>query len=252
MLKAFPMRSCSDSTYKRAEQTGRPCLLGDIGKCAAPCVGRVTKEEHKSIALDFASFMAGNDSSYIGDVARKMKAAAAEQDYEAAARYRDQLAALETALSKSAIVLGDDVDADIFGIAHDELAAAVQQFIVRGGRIRGVRSWVVDKELDVELAELVETVVQNAYDDEVPPPRRVVVPELPEDAASSSCGWARCARRAARSRCGRRATRREGGPRPDRRHQREERAHPLQDPAQRRLRGSVAGPRRHPGGPRHG
>ncbi|WP_394771078.1 excinuclease ABC subunit UvrC [Lacisediminihabitans sp.] len=182
MLKAFPMRSCSDSTYKRAEQTGRPCLLGDIGKCAAPCVGRITKEEHKSIALDFASFMAGNDSKYIGDVGRKMKAAAAEQDYESAARYRDQLAALETALSKSTVVLGDDVDADIFGIAHDELAAAVQQFRVRGGRIRGVRSWVVDKELDLDLAELVETVVQNAYDDEVPPPRLVVVPELPEDA----------------------------------------------------------------------
>lgn len=182
MLKAFPMRSCSDSTYKRAEQTGRPCLLGDIGKCAAPCVGRITKEEHKSIALDFASFMAGNDSKYIGDVARNMKAAAAEQDYESAARYRDQLVALETALSKSTIVLGDDVDADVFGIAHDELAAAVQQFRVRGGRIRGVRSWVVDKELDLDLAELVETVVQNAYDDEVPPPRLVVVPELPEDA----------------------------------------------------------------------
>jgi excinuclease ABC subunit C len=182
MLKAFPMRSCSDSTYKRAEQTGRPCLLGDIGKCAAPCVGRVTKEEHKSIALDFASFMAGNDSKYIGDVARKMKTAAVEQDYESAARYRDQLAALETALSKSTIVLGDDVDADVFGIAHDELAAAVQQFRVRGGRIRGVRSWVVDKELDLELAELVETVVHNAYEDEAAPPRLVVVPELPEDA----------------------------------------------------------------------
>jgi len=182
MLKAFPMRSCSDSTYKRAEQTGRPCLLGDIGKCAAPCVGRVTKEEHKSIALDFASFMAGNDSKYIGDVARKMKAAAAEQDYESAARFRDQLAALETALSKSTVVLGDDVDADVFGIAHDELAAAVQQFTVRGGRIRGVRSWVVDKELDLDLAELVETVVHNAYEDEEAPPRLVVVPELPEDA----------------------------------------------------------------------
>lgn len=181
MLKAFPMRSCSDSTYKRAEQSGRPCLLGDIGKCAAPCVSRVTKSEHKSIALDFASFMAGNDSKYTADIARKMKDAAASMDYESAARFRDQLAALETALSKNTIVLAEDVDADIFGIAHDELAAAVQQFTVRGGRIRGVRSWVVDKELDVELAELVETVVHNAYEDESVPPRLVVVPELPED-----------------------------------------------------------------------
>ena len=182
MLKAFPMRSCSESTYKRAEQTGRPCLLGDIGKCAAPCVGRVSKAEHKSIALDFASFMAGNDSKYVGEVSKRMKAAAAVQDYESAAKFRDQLGALETALSKNTVVLSEDVDADIFGIAHDELAAAVQQFTVRGGRIRGVRSWVVDKELDLELDELVETVVHNAYD-ELDPPRLVVVPELPDDAA---------------------------------------------------------------------
>ncbi|MCU1551889.1 MAG: excinuclease subunit [Glaciihabitans sp.] len=183
LLKAFPMRSCSDATYKRAEQTGRPCLLGDIGKCAAPCVGRVSKEDHKSIAVDFASFMGGNDSRFIGDLSRKMKSAAAELDYEAAARYRDQLGAMETALSRNAVVLAEDVDTDFFGIAHDELAAAVQQFIVRGGRIRGVKSWVVDKELDLDLPELVETVLQNAYDDDVVPPREVVVPVLPDDAA---------------------------------------------------------------------
>ena len=183
MLKAFPMRSCTESTYKRAEQTGRPCLLGDIGKCAAPCVGRISKSDHKSIAVDFASFMGGNDSRYIGDLTVKMKQASAELEFEQAARYRDQLGALEAALSKSAVVLSDDVDADIFGIAHDELAAAVQQFMVRGGRIRGVRSWVVDKELDLDLGALVDTVLQNAYD-ETAPPREVLVPELPDDAAA--------------------------------------------------------------------
>ncbi len=181
MLKAFPMRSCSDSTYSRAQQTGRPCLLGDIGKCAAPCVGRVTLEEHKSIALDFASFMSGNDSRYLSTISQRMKDASEAQDYEAAARYRDQAAAMETALAKNAIVLDDGVDADLFGIAHDELAAAVQQFIVRGGRIRGVRGWVVDKEIDLELPELVESVLQNAYEDSVPP-RDVFVPALPDDA----------------------------------------------------------------------
>lgn len=180
MLKAFPMRSCSESTYKRAQQTGRPCLLGDIGKCAAPCVGRVTLEEHKSIALDFASFMGGNDSRYLATITRRMKDASEAMDYEAAARYRDQIAAMETALAKNAVVLEEDVDADVFGIAHDELAAAVQQFIVRGGRIRGVRGWVVDKELDLDLPELVESVLQNAYDDATPP-RRVIVPALPDD-----------------------------------------------------------------------
>ena len=183
MLKAFPMRSCSDSTYKRAQQTGRPCLLGDIGKCAAPCVKRVTLEEHKSIALDFASFMGGNDSKYLTTIGRRMREASEAMDYESAARYRDQIAAMESALSKNAVVLDEGVDADLFGIAHDELAAAVQQFIVRGGRIRGVRGWVVDKELDVELKELVETVLQNAYSGDVVPPRDVFVPALPDDAA---------------------------------------------------------------------
>ena len=183
MLKAFPMRSCSDSTYKRAQQTGRPCLLGDIGKCAAPCVGRVTLEEHKSIALDFASFMGGNDSRYVTTITRRMREASDVQDYEAAARYRDQISAMETALAKNAVVLDDGVDADLFGIAHDELAAAVQQFIVRGGRIRGVRGWVVDKELDVDLPDLVESVLQNAYADAVPP-RDVFVPAVPADVAA--------------------------------------------------------------------
>ncbi|MGV8896484.1 MAG: excinuclease ABC subunit UvrC [Rhodoglobus sp.] len=181
MLKAFPMRSCTETTFKRAHQTGRPCLLGDIGKCAAPCVGRVTLEEHKSIALDFASFMGGNDSRYVAGITKRMKEASAAMDYESAARFRDQIAAMETALAKNAVVLDDGVDADLFGIAHDELAAAVQQFIVRGGRIRGVRGWVVDKELDVELPDLVESVLQNAYEDAVPP-RDVFVPALPDDA----------------------------------------------------------------------
>lgn len=184
MLKAFPMRSCSDATYKRANASGRPCLLGDIGKCAAPCVGRVSPEEHRSIALDFASFMAGNDETHVRRLRQQMDAAARELDYESAARLRDQIGALETVLAKNAVVLTDDTDADVFGIAHDQLAAAVQMFIVRGGRIRGVRGWVVDTELDVTLAELVDSVLQNAYDDTVVPAREVIVPVVPDDATA--------------------------------------------------------------------
>jgi len=182
MLKAFPMRSCSDTTYKRAHDTGRTCLLGDIGKCAAPCVGRISPEDHRSIALDFASFMGGNDVGHVKALTARMTEAARELDYENAARLRDQVGALETVLSKSTIVMTDETDADIFGIAHDELAAAVQLFIVRGGRIRGVRGWVVDTELDVTLTELVDTVLQNAYDDTTVPAREVIVPAVPDDA----------------------------------------------------------------------
>ena len=183
LLKVFPMRSCTESTYKRAHQTNRPCLLGDIGRCAAPCVGRVSVDEHREIANDFVSFMAGNDSKYMTQLNRNMRAASEAQDYEAAARHRDSIGALEAALSKTAVVFNDRVDADVFGIAADELAAAVHQFLVRGGRIRGTRTWVVDKELDIGIGELVETVLHNAYDEDAYPPREILVPELPEDAA---------------------------------------------------------------------
>jgi excinuclease ABC subunit C len=181
MLKAFPMRSCSPGVYRRAELTGRPCLLGDIGKCVAPCVGRVTVEEHRQVADDFVSFMAGNDTSYIRALEQRMRDAASQQEYEAAARYRDSIQAMRAVMEKTAVVFSDDVDADVFGIADDELAAAVHQFIVRSGRIRGTRSWVVDKELDVDPGELIESVLENAYDDEFAPPREILVPVLPDD-----------------------------------------------------------------------
>ena len=186
LLKAFPMRSCSDGVYRRAVSSGRPCLLGDIGKCAAPCVGRVSPAEHKAIAVDFAAFMSGADQRFVGDVRRRMLEASDAQDFESAARLRDQLQAMQTALDRNAVVLDEDLDADLIGIAEDELSAAVQLFVVRGGRIRGVRAWVVDKELDVDTAELVETTLHAIYTDPAaePPPKRIYVPRMPTAAAS--------------------------------------------------------------------
>ena len=185
MLKAFPMRSCTEGVYQRAHRSGRPCLLGDIGKCAAPCVGRISLAEHKAIAIDFASFVEGGDQRFIADTKRRMAEASEAQDYEQAAVLRDRLQAMQWALERNAVVLGDDVDADFFGIADDELAAAVQQFTVRGGRIRGVRAWNVDKELDIDLPELVESVLETAYAEGEPaPPREVFVPAMPTDPAS--------------------------------------------------------------------
>ena len=182
MLKVFPVRSCSDATYRRAELSGRPCLLGDIGKCAAPCVARIPREAHRDLAGELADFMGGGDRRYRADLTKRMMEASAALNFEQAARHRDALGAMDAALSKTAVVLKEDVDTDVFGIADDELAASVQQFIVRGGRIRGTRSWVVDKEIDVTLGDLVETVLRNAYDEDVHPPREVLVPELPDDA----------------------------------------------------------------------
>jgi len=181
MVKAFPMRTCSDSSYKRAMASGRSCFPGQIGRCGGPCSQKVTIEEHRTIVEQFAAFMTSHDRSVITKLVREMRRASDAFEYEEAARLRDRINALENVLEKSAVVLPDGVDTDVFGIEHDELAAAVQQFVVRGGRVRGVRSWVVDKELDVPLGELVESVLESAYED-TPPPHEIIVPALPDDA----------------------------------------------------------------------
>ena len=204
LLKLFPIRTCKDSDYKRAIASGKPCFAGQIGRCFGPCSMKVTIEEHRENVDRFVAFMQNQDRRIIGELTQQMRAAAAVQDYETAARRRDQIQAAESFFEKSAVVLAENVDIDVFGIDHDELSAAVQLFIVRGGRVRGVRSWTVDKELDVPLGELVDSVVQNAYVDDIVPPAEVVVPELPDDAAALEEWLASIAGRKVRLRAARR------------------------------------------------
>lgn len=184
LLKLFPIRTCKDSDYRRAMATGRPCFAGQIGRCFGPCSGQVGIEEHRANVERFVSFMTNQDRRIVDELSQQMHEASAAFEYETAARRRDQLQAATEFFEKSAVVLRDDVDVDVFGIDHDELAAAVQIFVVRGGRVRGVHSWTVDKELDVPIGDLVDSVVQNAYGGQLSPPREVVVPELPDDAAA--------------------------------------------------------------------
>ncbi|WP_136028827.1 excinuclease ABC subunit UvrC [Microbacterium sp. PF5] len=182
MIRAFPIRTCSDASYKRAMQTGRPCFPGQIGKCGGPCSMTVSIEEHRAMVDDFIAFMAGGDERFTRELTKRMLAASAAMDYEAAAKYRDKLSAIEAVLGKSALVLPADEDADLFGIAEDELAAAVQHFVIRGGRVRGVRALTIEKEIDITGAELVDQVLQQAYGDAQDVPRRILVPTLPDDA----------------------------------------------------------------------
>jgi excinuclease ABC subunit C len=191
LLKVYPVRSCTKGVYQRAKSSNRACLLGDIGKCAAPCVERVTEKEHKAIAKQFVEFMAGGDTKHVELLRTKMQIASEAQQYELAAQYRDDVEALETVLEKSTVVFSDQTDADVFGIADEELAAAVSMFVVRGGRIRGVRGWVIDKELERNLGELVEYILQNVYaqiDGAEPQdvPKEIIVPALPDDAPEIS------------------------------------------------------------------
>jgi excinuclease ABC subunit C len=191
LLRVFPARTCSAGVFKRAGQVGRPCLLGYIGKCSAPCVGRVSAEEHRRIVEDFCDFMAGQTSTYLRRLDKDMHIAAANQEYERAARLRDDIKALERAVEKQSVVLGDGTDADVVAFAEDPLEAAVQVFYVRGGRVRGQRGWVVDKVEDLTTGDLVEHFVQQVYGGADPAereagwgetvPREVLVPALPPD-----------------------------------------------------------------------
>ncbi|MBN9196180.1 MAG: excinuclease ABC subunit UvrC, partial [Microbacterium sp.] len=154
------------------------------GRCGGPCSMKVGIEEHRAIVNDFVAFMSGGDERFTKELTRRMREASAAMDYEAAAGYRDKLQAIDAVLNRSALVLASDMDADLFGIAEDELAATVQHFVVRGGRVRGVRAITIEKELDISGGELVDQVIQRAYGgaSDADIPRQILVPVLPDDA----------------------------------------------------------------------
>jgi excinuclease ABC subunit C len=183
LLRVFPVRTCSKGVFNRSAQQGRPCLLGYIGKCSAPCVGRVTPDEHRALVEEFCDFMAGRTGTYLRRLETQMKQAAADMEYEKAARLRDDIGALTSAMEKNAVVLADGTDADVVALAEDELEAAVQIFHVRAGRVRGQRGWVTDKVEDVTSADLVEACLQQLYGEQrgEAVPKEVLVPALPAD-----------------------------------------------------------------------
>lgn len=190
LLRVFPVRSCSAGVLKRAQASGRPCLLGYIDKCAAPCVGRVTPDEHRALAEDFCAFMGGEAKKFISRLEKDMAAAVAELDYERAARLRDDVIALRKVFERNAVVLAEDTNADIFALHEDELEAAVQVFHIRGGRVRGQRGWVVDKVEDSTTPDLVEHLLQQVYgedgESEGRIPREVLVPVAPSNSEELS------------------------------------------------------------------
>ena len=177
LVRVFPLRTCRDGVYRRAQQVGRPCLLGYIDKCSAPCVGRIGPEEYRSLVEDFCDFMAGQSEPFVRSVERQMLEASARQEYEEAARMRDRLGALNRALERNTVVFDDTTDADVIGIAEDDLQMGVQVFHVRGGRIRGERGFVLEKAEELSTSGYLERVLQRLYADSdvALPPREVLV-----------------------------------------------------------------------------
>lgn len=201
LLRVFPVRTCSPGVFKRAEASGRPCLLGYIDKCSAPCVGRISPEEHRNLADGLCRFMAGGAEKFIAELTTDMKNAAANMDFERAAVLRDDIVALTKAFERNAVVLSDSTDADLFAFVQDELEAAVQVFFVRGGRIRGQRGWIVEKVNDGSEGELIEQLLVRLYGEAAAHvasasstlaeetdanrheiPRQILVPVLPDNA----------------------------------------------------------------------
>lgn len=211
LTRVFPARTCSAGVFKRHGQLGRPCLLGYIDKCAAPCIGKVDAAAHRAIVDDFCDFLAGNTGPIVRRLTAEMNAAAADLDFERAARLRDDLAAIERTMEKQNVVLSGAADADVLGVELDELEAAVQVFHVRAGRIMGQRGWVVEHTHGVgedgqfhaaaALPDVVADFLAQFYGAEVEQatgvagqdpdaashaavPREVLVPALPADHAA--------------------------------------------------------------------
>ena len=186
LLRVFPMRSCREGVFRRARQIGRPCLLGYIDKCSAPCVGRVTQEEHRGIVLDFCTFMAGNGEGFVRQLEEQMREAAQEERYEDAGRMRDRVEALKRATEQNAVAFNEATDADVIAVQEDPLEAGVQVFHVRGGRIRGERGFVIEKAEELTPGEVVQRAMQRVYSDpgisEIP--REILVSNELGDAAA--------------------------------------------------------------------
>jgi len=183
LVRVFPIRTCRDGVFRRAKQVGRPCLLGYIDKCSAPCVDRITPEDYAVLVDDFCTFMAGQGESFIKSIEKQMQQASSVQEYEEAGRLRDKLGALTRAMERNTVVFDDSTDADVIGLSEDDLQMGVQVFHVRGGRIRGERGFVLEKAEDLTTSGYLERVMQRLYTDDIVngAPKEVLVSTPLED-----------------------------------------------------------------------
>jgi excinuclease ABC subunit C len=179
LLRTFPMRTCSQGVFDRCRRVNRPCLLYDIGKCAAPCVGHVSAAEHRAIADELISFLEGRHDAVLDRLDKEMHAASTALEFERAARLRDQLASVHRAIERQVVVSDRSEHFDVVGLVEDELEAALQVFFVRGGRMVGRKGFVVDKVEELDPPALLGSFLRDLYMQEEEIPREILVPFAP-------------------------------------------------------------------------
>jgi excinuclease ABC subunit C len=181
LLRTFPIRTCTGPKFDRHHRLGRPCLYAHIEKCAAPCVGAIDREEYDHLVADLLDFLDGEHAPVLQRLETRMHDAAEQQEYELAARIRDQLASVRKAIERQQMVASREEDFDLLGIEEDELEASVQVFYVRRGRVVGRKGLIVDKVEDVQPPALVARIVEQLYADAPTVPKEILVPLLPDD-----------------------------------------------------------------------
>ena len=180
LLRTFPMRTCSQGVFDRCRRRNRPCLLYDIERCAGPCVGAVDPEEHRKIVEELCDFLDGNTKPVLQRLEEQMKSAASREEFEVAAKFRDQLENVRKAIERQQMVSNEKEEMDVIGFVEDDLEAAFQVFFVRRGRVTGRKGFIVDKVEDLSTPELLARFVERLYvDNEIP--KQILVPEDPDE-----------------------------------------------------------------------
>ena len=180
LIKIYPIRTCSESNFQSAVRSKRQCLLGDIGKCAAPCVSWVSPDEHRKLANDLVNFLEKSPEDISTRIENEMNAASAAEEFEKAAKLRDQLEAVNKAFESTDRFLNENIDADVLAIHEEITHAALSQFIITAGRITGSRSWIVDRANLLEDEGIISAMLGKIYADNKPP-SEILVDHLPED-----------------------------------------------------------------------
>lgn len=190
VLKVFPVRSCTDGIFQKAHKSQRPCLLGDIGKCSAPCVGRVSPSEHKELANRLVDFMEAGQGEMLPALHQEMENAALKQEYERAAKIRDQIKSMEHVLESADAALSENLSADVIAIYREGAHAAGSLFMIRGGAIKGSRSWLLDQKRSLEDEDDISALFASIYGENQPSivggevPSEILINELPSNVAT--------------------------------------------------------------------